>query len=293
MASPYRFWIGLALMLSLAASARAQQVMAPTEDAAHLQARLSAHWAMPGQPMPADQAELDQMVKEKRFVDLTKRLQSANTIDTVHLDLNWEQARLFDGAGFIIALGYMHDLWREGISLPPPNGDQLKRSAGAMMLYTLALIEIDGPQCGDRTAPGHRMDQLAQQGQPIFAFVKTLPRDERMKLGAAALTVEAATAPVRGQDDVLCRDGMEEMNANLKAWGDKPLPTIPCPPGGSVGVCRGVPEDPNYRPQFLSPAAWKPKQAQMRSQMPGLLTRLLSLPGETTTTTPPAAAPKG
>lgn len=283
--------VALAL-LAVSTHATGQEVVAPHETASQLRARMSADWARPGQPMPADQVELDAMVSQGRFVDMTRRLTSANNVNDVLLDMNWEQARIFNGGGFIIALSYMRDLWRTGSYLPPPNGDQLKRSAGAMLLYTFALIRIDGPQCGDPTAPGHRMDQLGQQGQSIFAFIKTLPRADRMRLGTAALKIEAATAPVRTQDEVLCRDGLQQSLANTKAWGDKPAPETPCPPG-MFGTCRSIPDDPKFKVQFLSPEQWKPKQAAARDQMPGQLTQLLTLPSDTapSPSAPPQPAP--
>ena len=63
------------------------------------------------------------------------------------------QAKLYDGAGFIVAFAYMNDLWRLGAALPPASGDGLKRSATMMFLYSFALITVDGPQCADPTAP--------------------------------------------------------------------------------------------------------------------------------------------
>ncbi len=266
-----------AAVLATAVCGFAQEVIKPTEDVEHSRARLATSWARSGQPMPADQEQLDQMVRETRFVDLAKRLQSADTVDAVHLDLNWEQARIFAGGGFLLALNYTHDLWRSGISAPPPVSDELKRAAGMMLIYTFSLVEIDGTQCGDPTAPRHRIEQLAQQGRPILAYVKSLPRDQRMKLGTAALTVEAATAPVRGKDEVLCRDGLQQMMANSKALGDNPAPEMPCPPG-VIGTCKSIPDDPNFRVPFLPARQWKPKQTEVREKMPTALTQMLADP---------------
>ena len=132
-----------------------------------------------------------------------------------------------------------------------PTGDQLKQSAGAMLLYAFVLVEIDAPQCADATAPGHHMDQLAALGRPIFAYMMSLPAGERMKLGDTALALEVATAPLRRPDEVLCSNGLAEETASLKHQGDPPT-------------------------QYADPAQWRPQQAQTRQLMPATLTQLLT-----------------
>lgn len=217
------------------------------------------------------------MLQSGDHMRLTERLRSAQTAREIDLDMNWEQAKLYDGAGFIIAYAYMHDLWRFGAALPAESGDGLKQSAAMMFLYSFDLITVDGPQCDDATAPIHRRDQLFTENRAIADYLRTLPRAYRMQIGTISLGVETATAHVRKNDDVLCSGGLAELSEGLKAQGTKALQQVPNVPG-TYGKTYAVPPAPGYQPKFLDERAWRPKQATARQALPLSLTRLLSLP---------------
>ena len=236
--------------------------------------------------MPKDVADLDAMLLHKDYMRLTDRLKSANTAQDVGLDLDWEQTRVFDGAGFLVAMGYMTDLWRLGSALPPPDKDQLKQSAAMMFLYQLDLIVIDGARCDDVSAPGHRRDQLVFQNQAMVQYLRALPRATRMNLGSVSLAIEAATGSGRRDDDVLCSGGMAQMNAALAAQGDKPLPELHASPE-HFGGTYAVPPAPGFKPQFVNPAVSGPRQVAARRDMPAALTRFLTVPEDPPA--PPAA----
>lgn len=229
--------------------------------------------------MPIDASDMDAMLQSGDLKRLTERLRTANSSQLINLDMNWEQAKLYNGAGFIVAFAYMDDLWRLGAALPPASGDGLKQSATMMFLYSFALITVDGPQCADPTAPIHRRDQLFTQNQPIVNYLRALPKALRMQIGTISLSVEAATAEVRKKDDVLCSGGLAEMREGLKAQGKKPLQQLPNA-AGTFGKTYAIPQVPGYKPEFINEAIWRPKQAMARQALPASLTQLLSLPTE-------------
>lgn len=274
------------IFLGVVLPAAAQQVVAPQQDGATLRAALAPTMALPGKPMPTDASALDAMFGQRDWTRLAARLHSARSAPQTLLDMNWEQKRIYDGAGFLISYAYMNDLWRMGASLPPQNGAGLQQTAAMMFLYSLDLTVIDGPKCADVTAAGHRREQLSAQNPALIAYIKTLPRAERMKLGTISLSIEAATAALRPNDEVLCSGGLSEMQAGLKAQGNKPLPQVPNAPG-TIGKSYAVPSAPGYAPQFLAESVWRPKQTEARAAMPKALTRMLTLP---TDSQPPVSA---
>lgn len=255
------------------------RVIAPQLDSAALRARLAPSMARPDRPMPKDSGDLDAMVARKDWTSLSVRLRGAQAAADVMLDMNWEQTTLFNGGGFLIAYSYLNDLWRVGSALPGEAGEEMKQSAGMIFLYALDLIRLDGAKCADVSAPGHRQDQLIAQNSALIAYVRALPRPRRMTLGTISLAVEAATAVVRKDDDVLCSGGLDEIGAGLRAQGNRPLNQVPTPPGG-MGRTYSVPRAPDYTPRFVGADRWRPKQVAIRASLPGYLTGLLTKPAE-------------
>ena len=264
-----------------------ETVVAPQLDGATLRARLAGTMAPEGRAMPADVRDLDAMMASGDVARLTARLRSAHVAHDIDLDMNWEQSRIYDGAGFIVAYAYMNDLWRFGSAMPPPAGEEIKQSAAMMFLYIYDLATIDGPRCADVSAPGHRVDQLISQNRPLIAYLGSLPRADRMQLGTVSLDIEAATFPFRKDDAVLCSGGLAQITGGLQAQGDKPLPQVPNAPG-TIGKTYAVPSAPDYKPGYVSAEAWRPKAAAARAMLPASLTRLLAQ----LDTSPPAAAGK-
>ena len=274
-------WLGL-----LAGPAIAQNVVAPQLDSAALHARLAPTMAAPNRPMPEDAGELDTLLRQDKLGALSNRLRTASTAQAILQDMDWEQAQILDGAGFIISYAYLFDLWRLGSALPGEKGNELKQSAGMMFLYNLDLITLDGLKCEDATAPAHRRDQLFSQNPALIAYMRSLPRATRMTFGTISLGIEAATAPLRKDDPVLCSGGLAQMSQSLQAQAGKPLQQVPNAPG-AVGKTYAVPPAPGYQPRFTPEAEWRAKQAVARQKLAPSLTRLLTLPSDT----PAPAAP--
>ncbi len=246
---------------------------------AELQALMQEH---PGEPMPANRAELDAALAQNPGTIL-KLLLSQKDPTQVYLDLNWERSRIYDGAGFAVSLAYMMDLWRVAPALPADpskahgdTADGLRQTAVAFALYNVALVQLDGTRCADSSAPSHRIDQLIQYGAPIFAYGRAMSADDRATAVRVATHVERATASVRTDDPVLCSGGLAEIRQGLTANGGKPLPQTTVP--GVVGKTETVPDAPGYRPEFVAPAVWQPKQQELRAQLDTGLTALLTPP---------------
>ena len=241
--------------------------------------RLQPTMAPTGRSLPTDAATLDAMYVKGDFAALATRLSSRTDPREVALDLNWEQARMFDGGGFLVAYLYMTDLWRIGSADAGLGGDGLRQTAAMMMTYTLALVRLDGTKCVDVSAPAHRRDQLFARNAPVLRYLGTLPRATRMELGTVALAIEKATDPVRGADAVLCRGGLDEIIAGLKQQGDHPLQQARRSPE-APGKTYLVPSDPNFAPRFLEQTDWQPKRAAARAALPEELTRFLAVPAD-------------
>ncbi len=236
----------------------------------------------PGEAMPDNRAALDTALAQDQGA-LLKMLASQKDPTQVYLDLNWERARIYDGAGFTVSLAYMLDLWRVAPALPADSAtvhgdtpDSLRQTAVAFALYNVALVEIDGTRCADPSAPSHRIDQLIQYGAPIFAYGRNVSDSDKATLVRVAVHVERATASVRTDDPVLCSGGLAQIQQGLAANGGKPLPQTTVP--GVVGKTETVPDAPGYKPQFVAPEVYQPRQRALRATLPSALQTLLATP---------------
>jgi len=250
-------------------------VAAPSLDAATLRARLVNVMDPAGRALPADAANLDRMVREREFIKLVDRLHATRDPAGIVLDFNWEQARVFQGAGFLVVYAYLDGLWRAGNALPGDSGEGLKGTAAMMLLYDASLIAVDGTRCADPSAPEHRRDQLFAQNRPLLDYLRGLPVAARMNYGSIALDIESATAGVRQPDYVLCSGGLDEIGAGLAAQGKRPLRQMPNAPA-SIGKTYAVPAAPGFVPKFVEAKIWQPKQVAARQALPAELTRLLT-----------------
>lgn len=279
--------LSVAIAMATTAPALAQSPQAPspasdpyfTAPRAELQHLMQEH---PGEPMPDNRAALDAALADDPN-GLFKLLMDQKDANQGYRDLNWERARIYDGAGFAVSLAYMMDLWRVASALPADpakvNGDtpdSVRQTAVAFALYNVAIISLDGTRCSDSSAPGHRLDQLAQIARPIFLYGRGLTADQKSNAIRVALHVERATASVRHDDPLLCSGGLEEIRQGLAANGNKPLAQSTMP--GVAGKTMSVPDAPGYKPTYVAPDVWRPKQAALRAQLEATFTTILTPP---------------
>lgn len=223
-------------------------------------------FAPPAASSPKNHAQLDAMLAKKEWEPLLTTLQNANTAEAVEADLDWERLKIYEGAGIIVSIAYMRDLWRVGEATPGQGGDNVKQSAVAIGLYLDAVMTVDGARCADAAAPGFRRNQLFSQQPYVWSYAKGLPKDMRNTITSVALLYEAVTAPVRQNDDVLCQgpttgsmvEILEGMVAMAKA-GQQPK-EVKRP--DMIGKSYEIPRAP---PHFVDEAQWRPRADAARA----------------------------
>lgn len=224
--------------------------------------------------VPSD-AELDAMLAARNWTGLSAVLWALRVDTAVRLQ-NWLHTRIVStGGALLLDLVYIRNLWLAGNAkkIDDPVKDPLV-NAGAMALYTYAIIIIDGSKCEDVSAPeSRRMHLLTDYGEAL-RFLKGRPASVKSTAVDAAISLEEMTAPVRKDDDLICRAGMAQIMAGLERGTQQEIPNRPGVPGRSIGVT----PPPDWAPKFASPEVYKPKQAEARAMMPELLHNLMGLP---------------
>ena len=190
--------------------------------------------------------------------------------------LHWLEAKTNAGqGGMFLPTLFAANLWSVG-NFPPSAGQtnetgaKLRLEAGIMTLYTYELIVIDGERCEDRSAAGHREEQVLGGHAATLAYLRALPPEVKKAAIQRALALEQRTAPLRGPDTQLCSWGAEEMIAAARTGVTHPMPPQP----GQYGQTVGVVAPPGWKPKFLSPEVYGPAQTKMRAAMPEMLARL-------------------
>jgi TonB family protein len=234
--------------------------------------------------MPADNVDLDSMLLTGKYAALAQRLRSVATSDEVERDINWEDAKIYNGGGFFVSLAYVYDAWRVGNAQNDDIGEIRKGRAALAFMYALDLVRIDGTKCADPSAPGHRADQLIFANAPVLKYLRGQSQASRFNTASISLALEKATADLRVPDKFLCSGGLAQMSDSIRAQGDEPLPTIAMP--GYVGKTVLVPEDPAFKPQFVDESVWRVKQLDARDKAPAFLTSFLQGPVGATYTPP-------
>jgi len=223
--------------------------------------------------LPSD-AELDALLAARNWGGLSTALSPATDGEPFMRKLEWLRSRILAGGPSLLGFSYVRDTWRVGINVkePDPNKD-LRTTAGMFTLYTLELIIIDGAKCEDQSAPGHRAEQLMQFGGPALAYLGTQSNEFVADTVDIAIALEKKTAPLRKEDDLLCRDGLEQMKAGMERGKQHEVTT----PSGHIGKTIAVEAPPDWAPTFLPPEKYKPAQDKARADMKSLLLQLAHL----------------
>ena len=251
-------WIAVVCLLTYAASAKLNA--APSQQSAATSAEL-----------PSDQ-NLDALLLAKKWNELGTALSRAKSPESVGRKLDWLQSKLDVGGGSLLGFIYARDLWDigEAQKVKDPNQD-LRLTAGLIALYTYELIAIDGAKCADHSAPGHRVDQLVMNNAPALSYLKAQSQELKAKIVDLAIAMEKKTAPLRKLDDLLCRSGLEEMQAGLAAGKTREVPTPP----GQVGKTVEVDPPADFAPRLLTPQSYLPDQERARANMKATLLKLM------------------
>jgi hypothetical protein len=94
-----------------------------------------------------------------------------------------------------------------------------------------------------------------------LAFLKQQPRELKSKMVDLAIGLEQKTAPLRADDDLICRGGMDQMKAGLDRHQQAPTPD------GQIGNTVAVAPPPDWSPKLVSPEIYRPVQEKARDEM--------------------------
>jgi hypothetical protein len=221
--------------------------------------------------LPSDK-ELDALLAAKKWNEIGAASSLGQSAEAVTRMMNWLRTRIDTGGGFFLSFLYARNLWNAGSYFKVDDPDKDLRIAAAMItLYAYEVIVIDGAKCADTSAPSRRADQLFMYGGRALDYLKTKPEELKAKVIDAAIGYEKRTEQWRKDDDLLCRDGMEETKAGIDAGTTREVPTPP----GYFGKAVAVETPPGFVPRFLAPSVYVPLQEKARSAMKANLAKLL------------------
>jgi hypothetical protein len=222
----------------------------------------------------ASDTDLDALLAAQNWNELGAALSRPYTKDEIKRKLNWLKTRMENGAGFLVPLLYARDLWVLGNSLKVDDpAKDMRVSAAMISLYAYELIAIDGLKCEDSSAPSHRATQLFGARAATLAFLKQQPPDLKSKIVDIAIALEQKTAPLRKDDDLICRDGMNQMRAGLERGKQQEIPT----PEGHIGKTIAVTPPADWVPKFVAPDVYRPLQDKARASMRENLLKLVGI----------------
>jgi hypothetical protein len=222
-------------------------------------------------PLPSD-TDLDALLMARNWDALGAALSRPDTNLEIIRKLNWLKTRMENGGGLLLPTIYARDLWAIGINLKvsDPNTD-MRVSAALISFYAYEITIIDGAKCEDQSAPSNRISQLLRNRAATLAYLKQQPVDLKMKVVEVAIALERKTAPLRKDDDLICRGGMDEMKASLERGTQQEVPNTT----GHYGKTVAVTPPPGWTPKFVPPSVYRPMQEKARADMRESLLKLV------------------
>lgn len=223
----------------------------------------------------ASDSQLDALLTARDWNLLGQALRAAKSSEDFTRRRAWLLTRIQAGGGLLLDFAYASDLWSLGSALKVDDPAHDPRvTVGALWLYAYEIIAIDGAKCKDSSAPGHRFDQLigTEPYRSVFRYLKAKPVELRERVVDTAIALEKQTAPLRKEDDLICRGGLDQIEASMKAG--MPTKEMPTPPG-YAGKTVGVEAPPGYVPKYLPPETYEPLQEKARSTMKAALLKIV------------------
>jgi hypothetical protein len=210
---------------------------------------------------PTD-ADLDALLAKRDWNGLGAALSGPISPDAIAKRMGWLQARIDTGGGLLLAEIYARDLWFVGNAAKTDGYRDLRLTAGLMSLYSYELIVLDGVKCADRTAPIRRLQQLNAARADTMDFLKKQSPAMKDRIVEVAVALERKTAPLRADDDLICRGGTAEMKAGLEQ-GEKQEVTPA--PGQAKRVVVTPPE--GWTPPMVTAEVYEPLRETARAGM--------------------------
>ncbi len=206
------------------------------------------------------EAKLDRLLVGRDFEGLTKAvLEDARDEEAVVRTLDWLQAKqLGDGGNAHVALLYSALLWQVAQGLPEPQKTSLAQSAGFELILARWLVQAEGFQCADTSAPGARLDMIDSQFKDIARYVGASSAADRRKMTDIALAILLGTFKRRTNDVWLCSGGIAQFNKYFEKHPDATGKETTVP--GSPGKTIMLPADPSILPDFVAFPDWKARR---------------------------------
>ena len=229
------------------------------------------------QPLPAvhplaSDAELDALWSARKWNDLGNALSHLDSAASFSRSMDWLHTRLDAGGGLMLGLLYARDLWIVGKSLNVADpATDMRMTAGMITLYTYEIILIDGAKCEDKSAPGHRLEQLLSARRETLAYLKQEPQEWKSSVVAIAIEFEKKTANLRREDDLICRGGLQEYRVGLQRGTHNEVPNT----DGHFGSTIDVRPPADWMPSFVMPAVYQPLQEIARKDMRATLLQII------------------
>jgi hypothetical protein len=222
-------------------------------------------------PLPSD-ADLDALWAARKWNDLGDALSHSDSAASFSKGMDWLHTRLDAGGGLMLGLLYARDLWIVGKSqnIADPAKDT-RMTAGMITLYTYEIIVIDGAKCEDKSAPGHRLEQLLVARRETLAYLKQQPQEWKTSVVNIAIAFEKKTANLRREDDLICRGGLEEYRVAMEKGTQHEVPNT----DGHYGKTVDARPPADWVPNFVAPAVYQPLQEKARTDMRASLLRLI------------------
>jgi len=215
-------------------------------------------------------AELDRLYAAGQYREVTQRMFAARDNAEARAILGWAQARVQSAAPHVIAVAYADLLWQIGEG---QGSDALREESGLVLIYSVLAIGVDGAKCADATAPDARVRQILSTRQAWLEFARARPADRRAYMRNSAVALEQSTAARRPEDRDICAAGDDEIARQLATPGtvarERPLKP------GEARRTIDIEPGPTYRPRFLGPESWHPRQSQVRAQFWRILDQLV------------------
>ncbi len=215
---------------------------------------LAASGAVAAQPTPmASDEQLDAMLARRDWPALGTALSNPADGHDLARSMQWLRGRIEAGGGPFLGFIYARDAWLVGnqLKVADPNSD-LRVTAAIITLYTYEIVQLAGARCEDQTEPAHRIAQLLDAQKDTLAFAaQQTPATKTLMLNAA-IALERRTAPMRDDDDLLCRPEL----AN---------PAAAPQPGSALAAA----------PRLADKKTAQAREAALRARMQPALTKLL------------------
>lgn len=215
--------------------------------------------AQNGPPPGPYEAKLDGLLAARNFDGLSRAVFSeVKDADTAGRALHWLYLKSLGGGSTLIASLYSASQWRLGNSVPEPRKAQIHGSAGAHLILARWLIQTEGFQCADTSAPSARLafvdSQLAEVGQ----YLSALPAYPKRRALDEAFTTMMRTFSSRENDVWLCSGGMAHFGKYFEKHPNEKGKEVSVP--GTVGKTVVLPADPSILPGFVPYRDWKARR---------------------------------